>query len=115
VDTKAVLDHHLTSFGAADVDEALADYTDESVMITPEGVVKGRDEIRGVLEGFFSGLFAPGTYSFAMDTLHVVDDVAYIVWHASCADADITLGTDTFVVRDGKIAVQTYTPKIEPK
>jgi hypothetical protein len=32
-------------------------------------------------------------------------DVAFIVWDAP---GFVTLGTDTFVVRDGKIAVQTF-------
>jgi hypothetical protein len=50
-----------------------------------------------------------------MDTMSVEGDVGYIVWHASCADQDIVIGTDTFVVRDGKIATQTYTAKVEPR
>jgi hypothetical protein len=36
-----------------------------------------------------------------MDTLHVADDIAYIVWHANCASADIVFAADTFVVRNG--------------
>jgi hypothetical protein len=60
-------------------------------------------------------LFKPGTYEFTMDTLHVVDDIAYIVWHANCASADIVFGTDTFLIRDGKIAVQTFAAKIAAK
>ena len=50
-----------------------------------------------------------------MDTLQVADDIAYIVWHANCASADIVFGTDTFLIRDGKIAVQTFAAKIEAK
>jgi hypothetical protein len=30
-------------------------------------------------------------------------------------DADVRLGTDTFVVRDGKIAVQTFAALIETR
>ncbi len=45
----------------------------------------------------------------------VEGEVAYIVWHANCASAEVALGTDTFVVRDGKIAVQTFAAKINPK
>jgi len=115
MDTKAVLDHHLASFGAADVDAMLEDYTDASVLITPEGVIRGREALRAAFGGLLSGLFAPGTYEFTMDAVHVVDDVAYIVWRAACASADVTLGTDTFLVRDGKIAVQTLTTKLEER
>ena len=113
--TKDVLDHHLAAFGAGDVDEILKDYTDDSVLMTPGGTIRGREALREAFVGIFAGLFAPGTYDFTMDAVHVEGEVAYTVWHAACASADVTLGTDTFVVRDGKIAVQTYTPKIDPR
>ena len=113
--TKDVLDRHLAAFGAGDVDEMLKDYTDDSVLLTAGGPIRGRDELRDAFAGFFSGLFAPGTYEFTMDAVHVDGDVAYIVWHAACASADIALGTDTFLVRDGMIAVQTFTAKIDPR
>ena len=114
MDTRAVLDHHLASLAAGDTDALLEDYTDESVLVTGEGVVRGRDALRAVFDQFVSGLFAPGTYEFTMDQLQVEGDVALIVWKASCKGADIRLGTDTFVVRDGKIAVQTFAALIEP-
>ena len=113
--TQAILDHHLTAFAAGDADEIVEDYTDESVLITPDGVTRGRDALRAAFDGFFSGLFAPGTYDFTMDASHVEGEVAHIVWHADCAAAEVVLGTDTFVVRDGKITVQTFAAKIVPK
>jgi len=94
VDTRAVLDHHLAAFGSGDTDQILEDYTDESVLITPGGVIRGRAALGGAFSGFFSELFAPGTYEFAVDAVHVEGDVAYIVWHADCASADVPLGTD---------------------
>jgi len=115
MDTQAVLDHHLAAFGAGDADEIAKDYTDESVLITPEGVVNGRAAIHTTFQEIFAGVFAPGTYEFSMDLMHVAGHSAYIVWHAQCATVDIVLGTDTFVVQDGKIAVQTYALKVEPR
>ena len=115
MNTQAVLDHHLAAFAAGDADEMLSDYTDQSVLITPDGTTRGRDALRTAFSGFFSGLFAPGTYDFVIDASHVEGEVAYIVWHANCASAEVALGTDTFVVRDGKIAVQTIAAKINPK
>jgi len=50
-----------------------------------------------------------------VQTLHVVEDVAYLVWHARCEAVDIVFASDTFLIRDGKISVQTYSPKIEPR
>ncbi len=42
-------------------------------------------------------------------------EVAYIVWSAETADNAYELGTDTFVVRDGKIVAQTFAAKATPK
>ncbi len=113
--TQSVLDHHLAAFAAGDVDEILGDYNEESVLITADGTIRGREALRAAFTGFFAGLFAPGTYDFAMDASHVEGEVAHIVWHADCASAEVTLGADTFVVRDGKIVAQTFAAKIDPK
>jgi hypothetical protein len=45
----------------------------------------------------------------------VEGDHAYILWTAETADNVYELGTDTFVVRDGKIVAQSFTGKITPK
>jgi uncharacterized protein (TIGR02246 family) len=113
--TQDVLDHHIAAFGAGDADEMLKDYTDDSVLMTANGMIRGREGLREAFADLLSGLFAPGTYEFTMDAVHVEGDVAYIVWHATCASADVPLGTDTLLVRDGKIAVQTFTAKIDPR
>jgi uncharacterized protein (TIGR02246 family) len=115
MDTKAVIDHHFAAFAAADADEVLKDYTDESVLITPDATHEGRTAIRAVFSDWFSGLFRPGTYELAVDALQIEGDVAYAVWHATCAAAAIPLATDTWVVRDGTIATQTFAAKIDPK
>lgn len=113
--TKDVLDHHLAAFGAGDVDEILKDYTEDSLLITAGGPIRGLGPLREAFAGFFGGLFAPGTYEFTLDAEHVEGEIANIVWHARCAAADVPLGTDTFLVRDGKIAVQTFAAKIDPR
>ncbi|MGH7762801.1 MAG: nuclear transport factor 2 family protein [Candidatus Dormibacteraceae bacterium] len=114
VGTRQVFEHHVQALGRGDVEAILSDYTEDSVLITADAVLKGRQAIRAGFEGFVAGIFKPGTYEFTMDTVHVEDDVAYAVWHAKCASVDIVLGTDTFLVKDGKIAVQTFAAKISP-
>jgi len=113
--TRQVLEHHLGALAAGDLDAILSDYTEDSTLIGPEGAVTSTRAIRGFFASGLASLFKPGTYEFTMDAMHVAGDVAYIVWHASCASADIVLGTDTFLIRDGKIAVQTFAAKIEAK
>lgn len=114
-DTGQVLNHHLQALGGGKLDEILEDYVEESVLITPDATIKGREGIRAVFERFLLGLFKPGTYEFALDTRRVEGDTAYIIWHAKCASADIVFATDTFIVKGGKIAVQTFAAKIEPR
>jgi len=112
--TGQVLEHHLDAFGSLDMDEILADYTDGSVILTPGGPLTGIDEIRQAFEGLFAEFGKPGA-TFEMQQKIIEGNVAYIVWGAETADNIYELATDTFVVRDGKIAVQSFTPKTMPK
>ena len=41
--------------------------------------------------------------------------VRYIVWTAETADNVYEFGTDTFVIRDGKILAQSFAGTIRPK
>jgi ketosteroid isomerase-like protein len=114
-DTGQVLNHHLQALGNGNLDEILDDYVEDSMLITPGGTVKGLRGIRAAFEGFLSGHFKPGTYELTFDARHVDGEVAYILWHAKCASADISQGTDTFIVKDGKILVQTFAAKVDPR
>lgn len=113
--TQDVLNHHLEAFAAGSVDEVMKDYTEDSVLIIPDATLSGLDSIRAAFSGFFSGLFKPGTYDFTLDKSEVSADVAYIVWHSSNQGADVLLGTDTLLVREGKISVQTFAAHIQEK
>lgn len=99
-DTQAVVAHHMEALLAGDMDAVMEDYTDESVfVINLGGAVTGRDAIRPFLEG--AGQLADFTETMAVTH----GSVHYVTWTA----AGVTLGTDTLVVHDGKIAVQTVT------
>jgi hypothetical protein len=112
--TQQVLDHHLQAFGTGDLDAILEDFADGSVIIAPGGVLRTRQE----WSDFFSAMFAefgkPGM-SFSMDQQVVEGEIAYIRWSAETADNTYELGTDTFLVRDGKIVTQTFSEKTSPK
>lgn len=115
MDTNAVFEHHLAALGKGDVEEILSDYTDDSVLLTADGTFKGRAALRGYFSAAVAGLFTPGTYAFTMGVVWIEGEVAYCVWQACCVGAEIVMGTDTFVVRDGKIATQTFAAKIDSK
>jgi ketosteroid isomerase-like protein len=112
--TQQVLDHHLQCFGEGNLDGILEDYTAASLLLTPDGILRGPDEMRGLFEAFFAEFAKPGA-SFDMKKQIVDGETAYIVWSAETADNVYELGTDTFVVRDGKIIVQSFTAKVVSK
>jgi len=56
----------------------------------------------------------PGA-AFRMKRQFIEDDYGYILWTAETADNVYELGTDTFVVRDGKIVAQSFTGKFAQK
>ena len=42
-----IFQHHVEALGAYDLDAIVEDYAEDAVFITPDGVRRGRDEIRG--------------------------------------------------------------------
>ena len=111
--TQDVLTHHLHSFG--NLAATMADYTAESRIFTPDGLLRGPEAIRQGFAKLFEEFAKPGM-SFEMLRQEVDGDTAYIVWKAVSADNRFELGTDTFIVQNGKIVTQTFfAGKISPK
>lgn len=109
----AVISHHLSAFGDADLEEIMKDYTDESQLFTPEGALQGRSSIRG----FFTTVFKmiPKGSSFEIKQKFVSDEIAYIAWSCESECVNIPLGTDSFIITDNKIAIQTLAAHIISK
>ena len=112
--TKEVIDHHLNAFAQRDVKGVLSDYAPDAVFFTQQGPLKGTDAIRPLFQALIAEFAKPGAV-FRMQQQFVEGDSAYILWTAQTADNVYELGTDTFVVRDGKIVTQSFTGKITPK
>jgi ketosteroid isomerase-like protein len=112
--TKDVLDHHLKSFSEGDLKGILSDYAPEAVMFTPDGPLRGPDEMRPLFQALIAEFGKPGA-AFTLKRQSIDGDYAYILWTAETADNVYEVATDTFVVRDGKIAAQSFTGKIRPK
>lgn len=110
--TKEVLDHHWVAFQANDLEETMKDYTDESVLITPNATFSGLDAIRENFVNAFK-MFPKDSTTFTLDKSVVVKDVGYIVWKSKTPTFNLTYGTDTFIVREGKIVRQTYAGVVE--
>jgi ketosteroid isomerase-like protein len=112
--TQAVVNHHLASFFARDLQGVVADYAPDAVLIVPTGVLRGAHEMTPLFQGLFAEFAKPGA-TFDLQQQVIEDDVAYIRWVAETPDNTYQLGTDTFFVRHGKIRVQTFAFKATPK
>ena len=111
--TKEVLDHHWVAFQANDLEGTMADYSEESVLITPDKTFKGLKEIRENFVYAFS-LFPKDSSTFQLDKSIINQDVGYIIWQAKSPKINLTFGTDTFIIQDGKIVRQTYAGVVAP-
>ena len=105
--TKAVLDHHWETFKANDLDGVMADYTEESILITPDHTFKGLKEIRENFIFAFS-LFPKDQATLKLNKSVIQSDVGYIIWEAKSPKINLTFATDTFIIKNGKISRQTY-------
>ena len=105
--SRIIIMHHLGSFQDNDLEAVVSDYTNESVLITQDATYKGPGEIKE----FFAALmihFPKQQSSFELDKVAVNDELVYIVWHANTPSLEVSFGTDTFIVRNGKIYKQTF-------
>jgi ketosteroid isomerase-like protein len=112
--TKSVIDHHLQCFGEGDLEGILSDYAPDAVLFTPAGPLKGEAAIRPLFQAMIAEFGKPGA-AFDLKQQFIEADHAYILWAAETADNVYELGTDTFVVRDGKIVAQSYASRMTPK
>ena len=57
-----VFQHHVDALGAGDLDEIVADYADDAILITPAGTLRGHDSIRAtfVEDGIDTFIFGDG-------------------------------------------------------
>ena len=112
--TEEVLVHHLVALGERDLDAIVMDYAEDAVIFLPDGTVSGTDAIRAAFDSILSTAFLPGT-EFEMKLQLVEGEAAYILWSADTPTVSIPYGTDTFIVRDGLIVVQSYAGEVVPK
>ncbi|HEY9145203.1 MAG TPA: nuclear transport factor 2 family protein [Thiobacillus sp.] len=104
--TLNVMNQHLHAFmtrqGAGAI---VGDYDEQAILYAPDCVYRGVSEIRRFFEAFLDNLPEQALELFRMRCQEAHGDVGYIVWSVGEL---IPLGTDTFVIRNGKIVQQTY-------
>ncbi len=104
--TESVVLNHLQAFvEQKGVPAILSDYDENARLYGEARVYQGKREIGVFFTDFIASLPAGTIARFALRSLRVDGGMAYITWSAG---EYIPLGTDTFVVKDGKIVSQTF-------
>jgi hypothetical protein len=106
-----VFDHHAQALGAEDLEEIVADYSDDAIFITPAGVLRGKDGIR---QAFTKLLSEVPQATWNLKTTIYEDDILFLEWGAEGGGNRVEDGIDTFVFRDGLIRVQTVRYTLQP-
>jgi hypothetical protein len=109
-----VLSHHLQAFGSNNIEEMMKDYDEQSEVWTPNGALRNLESIRSFFNYAFT-LVPQGSTQFEITQRLERDDMVYLAWYAESPAASIPLGTDTFVIKNGKILLQTLAAHIIPK
>ena len=105
--TLEVLEHHNHYLQAGNLEETLADYNEDSVIINMGGPVIGIDNIREFFIDDIENCLPPETtYETLQQYVH--GDMAYVTWKAESPYYSVPYGTDTFFIKDGKIVKQTF-------
>ncbi len=105
-----VFAHHGQALGAEDLEEILADYADDAVLIVQRKVYRGREGAREV----FTQLLADVPQAQWELDRTFAEDVLYLEWKATSTERKVEDGIDTFVFADGMIRVQTVVYTVQP-
>lgn len=104
--TEAVVRNHLRAFleqrGVAAI---VSDYDDSARFYSEARVYHGKRGISAFFVAFLDALPAGALDRFSLRSLRADGNIGYITWNVG---SDIPLGTDTFVVENGKIVSQTF-------
>lgn len=99
-----IVEHHLASADSRNVEEIVRDYADDAILISPDGVNKGKQAIHTA----FQQMMAQQPFPALTTTRKVFEgNVGYITWTMNAGQPNAVSGTDTFIIRNGKIVVQT--------
>ena len=104
----------LTLFGKGDAAGLLAQYADDATVISPMGVLQGRDQIKAMIDGIIGEFAQPGV-TFNLLTQNAEGDVVAFTWTAVTARNTYDLGAETYVLKDGRIDYQTFAAKVTPR
>lgn len=109
--TEAVIDRHNAVVAAGDLDAIIDDYSEDAVILTPEGVRTGHSGVRE-----FFGEILERLAGMDLDIVNTRSsgDYLFLEWVGRSPEKAVSDGVDTFVVENGKIALQSVRYTLVP-
>lgn len=104
--TQEVIDQYMAGYESCDIDKVMGVFDETSLLICNGDVYRGANEIREFFTYAMAEILPLGVQ---ITDIHQVieDDMGFFVWSAKSDKCEISLGMDTFLVRNGVIARQT--------
>ena len=112
--TEEILNHHHDCIDKGDLEGLLSDYTEDSILEIPHTQLRGLEKLRKAFSRMFED-FGKGPSNFEMQRTSINGEFAYVFWKAQTEDNDYHIGSDTFVIQNGKIVYQTFSAHITPR
>ena len=109
--TQRVVENHIQRFREGDLDGVLEDFSPEAVVFTPSGTLNGKSEIKTLFQNLLEEFGKAGA-SETVRTAIFEGDYAYLIWSGETVDNNYEFATDTFVVRNGRIVMQSFAAKV---
>jgi hypothetical protein len=111
--TQEVFDDHLALMASGDPAADLArNYSDHSIVLTSMGVFRGQHGRRSLGDWIHTKVpFA----ELEIVTRLVSGEVAFLEWNARSRHTEITSGANSYLIRDGRILVQTVHFLVVPR
>ncbi|MGS0688641.1 nuclear transport factor 2 family protein [Nakamurella sp. GG22] len=106
-----VISDHLASLAKRDVSLIVQDYTDDAILISPQGAVEG---LAGVEAFYTQALGGLPDLDVTVTSSVFGGDALLARWTARASAGKVDDGVDTFVFSAGKIRLQTSWFTIEP-
>ncbi len=106
VDTATVIAHSIDAFIARDIDAVMSDYAEGAILITPAGTFAGLESIRAhIIEAFGNGNQSEAP--FVVTENKSTGNLGYVLWEWTMQDGSVLSGTETIIVKYGKISQHT--------
>ena len=102
--------HHGQALGVGQLDDIIDDFSDDSILIVNDEVLRGKDGARAVFTQLLEDV---PEAEWDLDAVFA-DEVMYLEWKARSADRHVDDGVDTFIFDNDKIRVQTVKYSVHP-